>query len=264
MELKPCFYFGKVMHKRLLPKENLFSYKIYYLACPIKNLNQLQMGRLRVGVNRAGLLAFYDRDHGHCDGTTLEAWAREILKTYGLSEKIDNIVLVAMPRVLGYVFNPVSFWLCFNKSKQMLAVLCEVHNTFGEKHTYICANPDHTPINPETWLEADKVFHVSPMLKREGHYKFRFDQRNDNFGVWIDYYNSENNKQVITSLIGKFKPYTSENWSRAFWLYPLVTFKAILLIHWQAIKTLLKGIKYIHRPRQNPEKVSATKNLKKI
>lgn len=255
----PQLFFGKVMHGRLFPKRNSFTYGIYYLAMPLSKLNDLP-----VAYNRFGALSFYDRDHGDCDGGDLESWARGILADYNLGVADGEIKLVCMPRVFGYVFNPVSFWLCHDQQGAVRAVLCEVHNTFGERHTYICAHDDHRAIGHEDILTGEKVFHVSPMLEREGHYAFRFDLREQKFALWIDFYDGTGAKQLMTSLIGRFEDMDAARLRRAFWGYPLVTFKAIVLIHWQALKLLSKGIKYISRPLQKPERVSSTGNLTKL
>lgn len=252
MVITPQLYTAKVMHKRLFPKENAFNYGVYYLVLPLP------------AVEIPGRLAsFHAKDVGSRDGSDPTTWVRGILNDYGLSEKIEHIVLVTMPRILGYVFNPVSFYLCLDENQQLRAVLCEVHNTFGEQHTYLCANPDHRPIAADQWLEADKVFHVSPFLHRHGDYKFRFDLKTDKLGIWIDYYDAEHKKQLITSLIGNFTPLSSKSLSQAFWLHPLVALKAIILIHWQAFRLMMKGIRYISKPMQLPSKITATRNLNK-
>jgi len=258
-ELKPQIFFGKVMHGRLFPKRNKFTYGIYYLALPISKLKNLPIAH-----NCFAPLSFYDRDHGLCDGSDLESWARNILNEYSISEANGDITLICMPRILGYTFNPVSFWLCHDKEGALRAVLCEVHNTFDERHTYVCAHQDHSPITSKDTLRGEKCFHVSPLLKREGNYDFQFDLHDDKFGVWIDYYNQDGKKQLATSLIGNFKPMNAATLHKAFWSHPLVTFKVITLIHWQALKLLTKGIKYISKPAQKTEQTSATDNLTKM
>lgn len=259
MGLEPSILFGNVMHKRLFPKVNSFAYGIYYLVFPLSAAKNLP-----IPFNRRGFLSFYDRDHGACDGSDLESWARGILADYKITQADGEIVLVCMPRVLGYVFNPVSFWLCRDKAGALRAVLCEVHNTFGERHTYICAHTDHSAILPADILKAEKVFHVSPLLKREGHYTFRFDMSEKKFAAWIDFHDGAGRKQLVTALNGALEPMNAASLRKAFWRYPLVTFKAIVLIHWQALKLLAKGIGYIAKPLQNPEKVSAAENLTKM
>ena len=251
--------FGKVMHGRLFPKKNNFTYNIYYLSIPLS-----QIDKMPLPTERFSALSFYRADHGLCDGSSLERWARNILKDYNITNADGEIVLVCMPRVFGYVFNPVSFWLCYDKDQNIRAILCEVHNTFGERHTYLCANDDGSAIAMKKTLKGEKVFHVSPLLEREGHYEFKFDIKDNKFGVWIDYYAGNGDKQLITWLAGNLEEMSAKSLRKAFWRYPLITFKAITLIHWQALKLLIKGIKYISKPKQKDERVSATENLTKM
>lgn len=252
MELTPQIYTAKVMHKRLFPKINQFTYGVYYLALP------LPAEPLPVKI-----LSFNDKDHGARDGSDIQAWARGILTEYGLDEKTSHIMLITMPRVLGYVFNPVSFFLCLDNERKLRAVICEVHNTFGEQHSYLCARADHAPISADEWLEAEKLFHVSPFLPREGSYKFRFVLAGEQLGIWIDYFDKSQNKQLLTSLTGKLAPLNTTSLRCAFWSHPLVTLKVIALIHWQAAKLASKGIRYIVKPPQREEKVSSTSDLTK-
>ncbi len=252
MELKPQIFTAKVMHKRLFPKENSFTYGIYYLALPLDQISKAP---------KSWALSFRQKDHGPRDGSNLEEWIRVILKDHNpaLDSITNNITLICMPRIFGYVFNPVSFWICLDKKKNIRAVLCEVNNTFGETHSYLCVQSGLKPIGQNDWLEADKLFHVSPFLKREGEYKFRFASKDNKLGMWIDFYDAQNNKQLITALTGSLTPMTKKNLRKAFWSHPLVTFKAITLIHWQALKLITKGIKHIKKPRQNDIKLSVTK-----
>lgn len=252
MVILPQIYTAKVMHKRFFPKENCFQYRVYYLVLPLP------------APSIKGLLAsFHAKDVGRRDGSDPTSWIRNILADYHLEQKTKNIILVTMPRVLGYVFNPISFYFCLDENNLLRAVLCEVHNTFGEQHSYLCAHPEHKPITAQVWLEAEKIFHVSPFLNRCGRYKFRFDLQADKLSIWIDYYDAENKKQLITSLVGNFAPLTSQGLKKAFWQHPLVTLKAMMLIHWQALKLLFKGIRYIAKPMQLPNKITATHNLKR-
>lgn len=248
----PSILRAKVMHSRLFPKRNAFSYGVYYFVLPLP---------AAAAGNR--LCRFDARDLGRRDGEDPSIWAREILATYGLNDLVADIVLVTMPRVLGYVFNPVSFYLCHDRDGGLRAVLCEVHNTFGQQHSYLCARPDRTPIQADEWLDADKVFHVSPFLERTGSYRFRFDIKDGAMGIWIDYADADGKKQLATSLIGQLSPLTPRNVRHAFWSCPAVTLKAITLIHWQALKLLFKGIRYIPKPLQLEPKVTATRNLNK-
>lgn len=249
---------GRVMHKRMFPKINAFHYGIYYLALPLDRLNDMPIAR-----NRFAPMSFFDEDHGAKDGSDLQDWATHILAENGLLDFDGTITLLAMPRIFGYVFNPISYWLCHDRNGQLIAYLCEVNNTFGETHTYICAHEDYKPIDERDVLKARKVFHVSPFIKREGHYDFRLEFRNNNFGSWIDYYNADDKKQLITALTGNFIPMTHKTARSLFWSHPLVTIKAITMIHWQAARLLVKRISYISKPKQAISRISTTKDNKK-
>lgn len=254
---------GKVMHKRLFPKINAFTYGIYYLSLPLRQLAGLNDG-WRFAVNAPALMSFQAKDHaGRAEHADLQSWAEGALQQYGVDILDADIVLLAMPRILGYVFNPVSFWFCFDANKSLRAVICEVNNTFGETHSYICAHEDGRPIAATDWMTAKKIFHVSPFLVREGSYHFRFDIHGNKTGIWIDYYDAGGQKQLLTALTGTRLPLTRQSCRRAFWSYPLVTLRAIFLIHWQALKLVAKGIKYIPKPLQRKEKSSAVENLTK-
>lgn len=255
MEMTSQLFLADVMHKRTLPRVNQFRYGVYYLAFPLSQLDSLQDG-WRFGVNRFGLLSFYSRDHGARNGEDLIGWAQQILHDRNMHEADGEIMLVCLPRVFGYAFNPVSFWLCFDRAGQLRAVINEVNNTFGESHSYVCAHPNHRPITADDWMETEKLFHVSPFLEREGRYRFRFALKDKKLGIWIDYLNGEGSKQLLTALTGDLVAYTRANRSSAFWQHPLVTLKTIFFIHWQAVRLVSKKIGYIRKPEQKHPTIS--------
>ena len=248
--------FGRVAHKRLFPKVNSFWYRVFYVALPLSIIDSLPLSR-----NRRAIVSFYDRDHGPRNGNGLQSWARKLLADHGVTAADGEIVLICMPRIFGYVFNPVSFWICCDRLGQPRAVLCEVDNTFGEHHIYLCAHQNHRPIQSDDVLEGEKIFHVSPMLQRQGSYRFRFDTGGDQCGIWIDFYPDDQRKQLTTSLTGNWVEMTPRILRRAFWRHPLLTLKVISAIHWQALRLLLKGVKYITKPPQKKQTVSTTKNF---
>lgn len=258
MDMTPQIMTGKVMHKRLFPRENGFTYGIYYLCLPLSGLKGPQ-GDWRFGIDRAALCAFHSRDHGDRGGD-LRGWAQGLLREAGVAAD-GEIMLLAMPRTFGHVFNPVSFWFCHDAAGVLLAVICEVNNTFGETHSYICKPPAGGAIGKDTWMEAEKIFHVSPFLPREGRYRFRFVLDGDQVGIWIDYYDARKNKQLLTSLYGKLAPLTPAAQRRAFWTHPLVALTALIRIHWHALRLLAKGIRYIPKPLQKSEKTSVSGKL---
>lgn len=257
MVMTSAIYTAKVMHKRLFPKVNQFTYGVYYLALPLDQLGRLDDG-WRFGVNRRALVSFHERDHGARDGSPLEPWIRGILAEHAAHVAITDITLITMPRIFGYVFNPVSFWMCFDASQQLRAVLAEVHNTFGEAHNYLIVHSDGRALAADDLLYARKIFHVSPFLPREGSYQFRFAYNPESMGVTINYHDAEGQLQLITMLSGQFKAFNPMNLRRAFWQHKLVTLKTISLIHYQAIKLIAKGVRYIVKPSQLVARLSVT------
>lgn len=260
---KPYIFRAKVMHKRLIPKINQFNYRVYYLVMPISDLDNPQWQQQipnNLKINRLGITSFFSKDHGKKDGSSLKLWITDILKQYNLNNNVKNIALIAMPRIFGYVFNPVSFWLCLDGNNNLIAVLSEVNNTFGETHCYLCYHHDFRTINSDDIMVTNKLFHVSPFLERNGEYKFRFTiTKNNQIAIYIDYYNENGKKQLLTSLMGKLEPLTKSSLRKAFWQHPLVTFKTIFLIHMQALKLVSKKIKYINKPPQKEQRFSVNK-----
>lgn len=251
---------GKVMHKRILPRVHGFTYGIYYLCLPLSRLSAYSDG-WRFGVDRFALTSFFRRDHGDRSGGDLNAWAKMLLEREGVND-VGEIMLVAMPRSFGHVFNPVSFWLCFAPdARNLRAVICEVNNTFGETHSYICLPNEGPVIDVGDWLEAKKVFHVSPFLPREGSYKFRFSVKGSHIGIWIDYYDAESQKKLLTALTGVLEPLNRASLRRAFWAHPAVALVAVTRIHLHAILLWLKKIKYFAKPQQLEPKTSTSEKM---
>ena len=236
-----------VMHKRARPRAHGFTYKVYYLFFALSQIDKLP--NKLFSLDRWNLLSFYRRDHGARDGSDLTAWIRKILVDYDMVEADGDILLLALPRVMGYVFNPVSFWFCLDRKGGLRAVLSEVCNTFGEHHGYISFHPDHRPLQPDDWLKSQKIFHVSPFMDVKGHYQFRFICRPDKVFACVNYFDEEG-LMLTTSVGGIPAPMTTIAVLKNFLRYPLITIKVIALIHWEAVRLVLKGIRY--RPKPSP------------
>ncbi len=249
MDIASKLLFSKVSHRRLFPKENRFSYRVYSLVFDPEKIDELADGRW-FGVDRWGLFSFHRKDHGNCDGSSLTEWAKGVVNRYGVDLGVKRFVLIAMPRVLGYGFNPVSFWLCLDEEDALKAVIAEVHNTFGERHLYFCRNKDGTAIESNDAIEAEKMFHVSPFMERSGHYRFKYNLSDRGFSAVINYYDLEGRKKLLTSMAGTFSDNSRRQQLSAFIRCPLVTLKTVAMIHWQAAKLALKGIRYVPKPPQ--------------
>ncbi len=241
----PAILATKVFHKRLRPRVNQFTYTVYYLALPEASFATAENAVLRF--NRFGLLSYHDRDHGKRDGSDARDWARSLLQECKLDCAADSLIVIAMPRTAGFVFNPVSFWLCMSNEGNINAVIAEVHNTFGEAHSYVLAHANGAAIAADDWLVADKSFHVSPFLTVEGSYRFRFAMK-DTLGIWIEYLGADGEATLLTSMHCTPEAYTTENLLKHALSMPFVSLKALILIHWQALKLTAKRIRYHRKP----------------
>ena len=244
MALSNGLFIAEVMHQRHAPKEHKLKYTVYYLSFPIQRMKEIASKLL--SLKHFNLFSYYERDHGF-GGLSNEAWVKSVLSEWKLTEADGEVVLITLPRVLGYAFNPVSFWFCLDKAGAVRAVISEVNNTFNERHCYVSMHDDHRPITQDDMLDSHKVFHVSPFLEVTGHYRFRFAYREDRIGVWIDYY-KDGIKMLSTALVGKRHPLTDAMLLRCFFRYPLITIKVIGLIHYHALKLVTKGIRYRRKP----------------
>lgn len=242
-----------VAHARLRPKQNRFAYKVYYLCFALEDMARIA-GRL-LSLGRFNLFGFYGDDHGAKGAMPLEEWVRKVLAEFGMGAADGKIVLLTLPRVLGYVFNPVSFFFCLDKAGGLRAVVSEVTNTFGDRHCYVSFKDDQSVIGQDDVLHSKKWMHVSPFVEVTGHYQFRFVYREEKIGVWIDHYN-EDGLMLTTSMVGNRRTLDSRNLLYCFFIYPMMTFKVILLIHYQALKLFTKGVRYRVHPTPPDTEIS--------
>ncbi len=234
---------GQTFHGRKGAVKNGFRYSIDYVLADAEAA--LEMPSL-FARNGRGLMSLHDDDHGGAPGAGRGAvWVRDVLAAHGITG-VEKIEILAQPRVFGYVFNPVSFWLCRRADGALIAAICEVANTYGDRHSYLCHHPDFSAIAPDDKLHATKVFHVSPFQPVEGAYTFRFDIRHHHIGIWIDYAQSEGG--LIATLTGKRAPLSNAGILRAMLRRPLGARRVLGLIHWQALKLWWKGAIFRGRP----------------
>lgn len=249
----PLIYVGQVMHHRLLPKTHRFTYKNYLLRCSVANLEALKIPFF--SLERFNLFSFYQKDHGARDGSSLDVWARTLLRANQINTVDGEIVLYALPRVLGYVFNPVSFWFCHDAQGDVRAILCEVNNTFGERHIYLLAQPDQQPIEEGQALSCKKIFHVSPFMATEGSYRFNFHWK-DKAVFCINHHDDAGNLLLVTALSGQPSSYNSRNLLKLFMRFFWLTAAVVLRIHWHAFLLWSKGLKFFRKPAPPNQKIS--------
>jgi len=253
---------GRVMHRRLRPQEHQFSYGVFFLRVPLSTLSSIR--NRWTSLNRFNLLSLDVKDYGPGDGSDLFSWARTLLAANGLSAANGEVVLQTFPRLLGYVFNPISIWYCYDDANALRAAICEVRNTFGERHHYLVSHADARPIVASDWLLARKVLHVSPFCEVRGIYRFRFEQDESRAFAQIDYFDgaSDDDKLIATTIHGVPQPLNSRSAIAAFVRFPLMTMGVVARIHWQAFKLWKKRIPFFSKPE--PPLLAVTRGLSSI
>lgn len=239
MQTSPQLFLGHVMHRRLRPAVNAFVYPVFYVRLPVRDMASAQCAIF--SVDRRNLLSFQTRDHGPRDGSPLLPWIEGLLAEHGLPGD-GGIVLQTFPRVLGFVFNPVSFWYCHDSSGRLIAILAEVNNTFGGTHSYLLHRRGE-PLADGEELHAEKLFHVSPFNEVTGSYRFHFRAERAVQQARIDYADADG-VLLLTAISGKAHPWSTRALLGAFLRMPFLTLGVVVRIHWQALKLWLKGVPF--------------------
>ena len=241
MDAAPLLATGVVRHRRLRPAQHAFAYPTYFLLLPMRSLAGRPCAALQR--NRFGWVSFHDRDHGD-GGPDALAWLDALLAREGVHDADGEVWLQTYPRVLGYVFKPVSFWYCHRADGSLAAVVAEVNNTFGERHCYLLAGPD-LAFGRE--LVARKVFHVSPFCQVQGGYRFRFMRTAERIVARVDHDDAQG-PLLQTSVSGTLAPLTPQRVRAAFFGMPLMTLGVIARIHWHALRLWLKRVPFFSKP----------------
>ena len=236
-------YNGTVIHKRFKPKVHFFKYKVFSILIDISEINLLHKNLKIFSHNRFNIISFYDADHGPRDGTLVKEWVIKNLKDNQIDTKDIKIKLLCYPRIFGFVFNPLSVFFIYNKKSELISILYEVKNTFDEQHTYIFKNRENENLIKHT---CKKKFHVSPFIEMNCTYFFKILKPGDKISVIIDQYDEEG-KLLYASQDGSRIELNNKNLFLSYLKHPLMTFKIIAAIHFEAFKLWIKGIKFIKK-----------------
>ena len=234
-------YTGNVVHKRFKPKTHYFKYKVFSLLIDLSEIKLLDKNIKIFSHNKFNIVSFYDKDHGARDGGSIKDWVINNLKKNNVETKDIQIKLLCYPRIFGYVFNPLSVFYIYNSNSNLISVLYEVKNTFGEQHTYIFKTDINHNLIQHT---CKKKFHVSPFIEMDCIYFFRLLKPGNKISVIIDQ-NNKYGKILYASQDGVRSDMTNSNLIKSYLKHPLMTFKIILAIHFEAFKLWSKGIKFI-------------------
>lgn len=241
-----CLYATRVMHRRRVPPLYRFVYRSFHLLLDIDRVDQAAASTRWFSHNRFNLLAFHDRDHGDGRVGDLRGWAGRTLAARGLPAPDGRIRLLCMPRVFGHVFNPISLWYCEDAQGELRAVIAEVRNTFGEKHSYVLASEDG-PLPYDTPQDKDKCFHVSPFFDLVGRYRFLLGRPGERLRVVI--HETRGQLPVLdATLAGERQVLSDATILRQVLRMPWMTVKVVAGIHWEALKIWLRGARFHRKP----------------
>ena len=231
-------YHGVVAHRRLRPVGHGFSYRVFSMLFDIDRISELETEARWFSRNRFNLFSFHDADHAFEEGETISDSLRALLRSHGYSGA-GRIDLLCYPRILGYVFNPLSVFYCRNAEGDLEAVLYEVRNTFGGRHSYLMPVERGAAIIRQS---ADKVFHVSPFMDMNHSYAFRLTPPGETVSVFIHQTDPEG-PIFNASFAGRAEPAADAALLSAFFRYPLMTLKVVAAIHYEAARLFMKGLR---------------------
>ena len=233
-------YTGKVIHKRFKPKEHYFKYNVFSLLIDLNELEEINKYIKFFSYNKFNIISFYDKDHGDRDGSSIKLWVKKNLRNIGILTEDISIKLLCYPRIFGYVFNPLSTYFIYNKHSELISIFYEVKNTFGEQHTYIFKAQDEKTVQNK----CKKKFYVSPFIEMDCEYHFKTLNPREQLSVVINQ-NDKDGKLLFASQDGISKDFNNKNLILSYLTHPLMTFKIIGAIHYEAFKLWAKRIKLI-------------------
>jgi DUF1365 family protein len=233
-----AIYTGEVLHRRYVGGGNTFRYQVFYLLLDLDELGQLgQLSRL-FGVNRPAWFSYRDADHGAGNGEPFKQWLAGVARDAGYAAEDWSFRVLTMPRMFGYVFNPITVVFCHRRDGSVAAMIYEVNNTFGERIAYLApVDSDQTPIRQR----CDKEMFVSPFFELRGHYDFFVNWSEMGLRVGIDY-SVDDSHHMHASFNGSRQPFGARTLQRLAITHPVTTLKVTGGIHYEALKLWLRGI----------------------
>lgn len=247
-------YVGEVMHRRLFPVDYRFAYRVFSVLVDVDRLAAAAHASPLFSYNRFNLVSFHDADHGPRDGSPLRPWIDGVLRDFGIDLAGGKVMLLCLPRVLGFGFNPLALWYCRHRDGSLRAVLLDVSNTFGERHGYLL----HESGAPMAWPVRQtrrKEFHVSPFVGMEAEYQFRLGEPAGRLEVGIREL-QDDRLVLVAAQVAERRPLKTATLARALLAVPFQTFKVLAMIHWHALKLWLSGVPFHRKPAPPVQEVS--------
>jgi len=229
-------YVGHTTHSRLKPRPHRFSYSVFQILIDVDRIGEAVAGLSCLSKGRFGLFSFAERDHGARAEAPLRPWVEEKLAQSQIVASAHTIRLLCFPRILGFVFNPLSIFFVHAADGRLEAVIYEVNNTVGQSHAYVVPATGAA----KERQSVDKCFYVSPFYRVEGGYRFKLTAPAETFHLVI-------NKQVegvvdfTASQTAERRELTDAALLKLFFAMPFMTLGVVAAIHFEAVKLLLKG-----------------------
>jgi uncharacterized protein len=236
-------YTGTVIHKRFKPKIHFFSYKVFSLLIDLSELDLMHKTLKLFSYDKFNIISFFNKDHGPRDGSSVKNWVLQNLKKNNIETNDIQIKILCYPRIFGYVFNPLSVFYIYDKNSELISILYEVKNTFGEQHVYVFKTKKNQDLIQHV---CKKKFHVSPFIQMDCVYFFRLLKPSNKVSVIIDL-NDQEGKILYASQDGIKSDLNNKNLIKSYLKHPLMSLKIILAIHFEAFKLWTKGIKFIKK-----------------
>ncbi len=246
MSLRSTLYAGTVMHRRVRPRAHRLRYRVFWMLLDLDEIAALPHTLRFFSHNRFNAVSFFDKDHGDGSGRPLRAQVEEHLQAAGIAPDGGPIRLLCMPRVFGYGFNPLSVYFCYQRDGSLAAILYEVHNTFGERHSYLI--PVERAAGAVIDQRCQKLFYVSPFMDMAMSYAFRVAVPDERISVAIRAADRDG-LLLVAALSGDRRALTDMALLRVLAAFPLLTLKVVAAIHWHALRLLLKGFRLRPRPK---------------
>lgn len=247
-----AIYTGTVYHARHKPFFHDYRYSVFALFADIDSLPELDKKLRFFSFNRWNVLSLYNSDHAARDGSDIRGWLEASCAAREIDISDSSIYILAFPRVMGYVFNPITLFFIYDINNKMQAIVYEVKNTFGDQHGYVLP-VDKQSAKGRISHDAQKRLHVSPFFHMDCHYYFRLYPPDEALNIAIHQFDDAGDKVLTATWDGKYRPLTDVQILKQVLRRPLMTLKVTAAIHWQALRLWLKGAKYIPRPKP-PEK----------
>ena len=251
---------GRVWHQRLRPFKHPLNYSVFCLRLRMDRSDDLaRRTNWLFGFNKRRPISFMNQDHGHRDGADLRVWLDEVLREAAVPNPGAAVWLQTFPRVLGYVFNPVSFWYLYDHHGELQVIVAEVNNTFGQHHQYVLTALNGRGIDSQTTLSCQKVFHVSPFCPVKGHYQFQRVVSAHGDRMSIDYYDDSSLPEPLlkTGISVRPEPFTTAALFKRFLRMPFMTIAVMARIHWHALKLWRAGAVFYKLPELPAQEVTS-------